>query len=262
MVQGPAQEIPQKATPQRSGSLASLPGVKLDPALIQKLQVFPSREMLINSLMGNQATRNTLETLTRNAKMQVHELSKKSLDGVIVTAYPTAAGVKRIEELNWTGGIKFSLIKNIPPKFFDPVSKKLLPVGSLYVKDIVLSTDSAGNNALQCVNADAFDVSRSYMNGDEAIFLAVLTPPKPFAYMIAVQGIRGNVYVQDCKGKYLATVDSSTIGGIVGITDVCPVGDPPYSGFTIRITKPIGFSVDPKFTYSFAPFGGITITRL
>lgn len=188
--QKPAEKFIQKAAPSQTAS--KIPTI--DASMLQRLRTPLSRPTLINTLMGNQVTRSTLESYARNAKIQVKELPTKGLDGKPITNAPQG---KKIEELNWGAGIPFSLVR-FNPKFFDPTDNKEKPLGDVKVFGIFLESGSVS----QAISMDAFQVNAGQAGG--SISLALLLPPYRSSYMIAMQGY-------PTSGTEMTIVDSNNL---------------------------------------------------
>lgn len=235
---------PQQKTPFHTPIAQKAPP-PIDPNTLRKIQSPVSRSILIQTLMSNQATRSVIESSARNAKIQVKELPSKGLDGKAVSA---AAQGKKIEELNWNAGIKFSLAK-YPPKFFDPTVNMEKPLGWMTV-DVFLNSVSA----FQDFSNDVFLLS----GPNSPLIFRLLVPPYVSTYMIAIHG-RGSpqspyeVSLMDSSGsRKLDVLPLSTGESSVAITTISPQYFTKYYGDCSIALKP------GAYIY----FGGFTITRL
>ena len=219
----------------------------IDANMLKKLQAFPSRATLINTLMGNQATRTVLESSARKAKRQVNELSSKGLDGKVVSAAPEG---QKIDQLNWNAGIKFSLIKN-RPNFFDLTTNSTASLGEVIGWGVILNSNSMSID----FNNDVFVL----MSGGYAC-LSLCLPPSASTYMIAIH-VAGftqvvdliKAIIQDSSGsKTLDMIPLTGRDGFVGMTIVSP------KDFKQAVRSCIIMVNLPEQ----AVFAGFTITRL
>ncbi len=170
----PVEKSVQKTAPPQTAR--KIPTI--DANMVQRLRTPLTRPILINTLMGNQVTRATLETSARNAKIQANELPSKGLDGKMISAQPQG---RTIDQLNWNAGIPFSLVR-FNPKFLDPTDNQEKPLGYVRVEGIFLES----NVVSQVINMDVFQVSPGQTGG--SISLTLFLPPNTSTYMIGIQG--------------------------------------------------------------------------
>ncbi len=219
----------------------------IDPAMLRRLQAPIPRATMINSLLANQATRGMIENLAKTAKIQPSELSIKTLDGNPVS--PTPQG-QLIDQLNWSAGIRISMIKN-RPTFSYPPRNSTLPLGWICLNRVNLSSESLSNY----VNDDVFDVSFC-----SDITLNVHLPLTSATYMIIVQTsdlMGAEMTLSDRIGvrKIPNVIPLTSRDGYVAITQISPRMYGEGLGFGQFIVK-FSFPVPPIF------FSGFTITRL
>ena len=237
-------------TPQKPSQLEPIAKVPtIDPNMLRRLQGSVSRTTLINTLMGNQATRAIIENLANNAKMKVSDLQIKAMDGSPVT--PTPQG-QRIDQLNWNAGIKISMIKN-NPKFFHLQSNQTLSVGNITSDKWHLDSSAMS----YYINNDIF-----FITIGSTIDLHLHLPLNPATYMIAVQINSINppeitIIDKNPKRKITNIVPLTSGDGWIGLTQIAPH----------RYTEGLNIChvevVLPMFEgRSFLVFGGFTITRL
>lgn len=215
----------------------------IDPSMLRRLQAPLARATMINTLMGNPATRAELENLAKTSKIPASELSIKTLDGAPVS--PTPQG-QLIDQLNWNTGIKFSLIKN-RPTFFHPQSNSTKSVGRIHIYGVELWSE---NISFQIEN----DVFQTHQ-----ISLDLNLPLTPATYLIAIHssGLFPEMTISDRNPpprKIQNIVPLSSRDGWVALATIVP--HVYMEGINI-CTIQVKFIVGQQNL-----FGGFTVTRL
>ncbi len=245
---GPEQKTMEKVVPQKAAPPKTPPNLPtIDASMLQKLRTPVSRPTLINTLLGNQVTRTTLESSARNGKIQVKELPSRGLDGKMISAQPQG---RTIDQLNWNAGIAFSLVRN-NPKFLDPADNKEKPLGYVMVEGIFLESNSVS----QVMSMDVFQVNPGQTGG--SISLALFLPPYTSTYMIGIQGY-------PTSGTEMTMLDSNNLRKL----DILPLAGGEGSVALTAITPMIISKSVGRCDIFFKPgsgglsFGGFIIIRL
>ncbi len=214
----------------------------IDPAMLRRLQASVPRAAMINTLMGNPASRAELENLAKTAKIQVGELSTKTLGGSPVS--PTPQG-QLIDQLNWSAGIKLSMIKN-KPTFFHPQSNSTRSVGRISIYGVHLWSEYISHH----IENDVFQTHR--------IILDLNLPLTPATYLIAIHSsdMPSEMTIADRNPnrKIQNFLPLSSAGGFVALTTIVP--HVYMEGINICIIN-VGYFIGLQNL-----FGGFTITRL
>jgi hypothetical protein len=197
--------------------------------------------------MADQGTRSSLESIAINAKTQPTELSSKGLDGKTIVS--TTVQGKKIDELNWNAGIRFSLIKN-RPMYFNPGINSMTNLGVVSMSGAYLS--SAATSAH--IDHDVF-----YVGNGGTVHLFSFLPPMVSTYIITIHAQfkvgwgMAPLIIKDGKGeKTLNVLPTNTQDGYAGMITVTPSFVTNYFGaFDVDVKVPVGRLM-----------GGFTITRL
>jgi len=214
----------------------------IDPAVLRRLQAPMARATMINSLLTNQATRGMIENLAKTTKIQPSELSIKTLDGNPVS--PTPQG-QLIDQLNWSAGIRISMIKN-KPKFFHPQSNSTRSIGTISLNRVYLWSEDIS----YYIENDVFQTDRVAIN--------LNLPLTPAAYLLAIHSSQRPKEMTIADRNPRRTIQNivplSSGGGFVALTTIVP--HVYTEGINICL-------IDIEyFTGLMNLFGGFTITRL
>jgi hypothetical protein len=235
-------------TPQKPAQLQPIAKVPtIDPNMLRRLQGSVDRSTLINTLMGNQATRTILENLAKSTKIKTSELSIKTLDG---NPIPPAPQGQQIDQLNWNAGIKFSMIKN-RPTFFHPPTNSTFPLGRISVYGVQLFSESISSH----IDNDVFPFATCTLD--------LNLPLPPATYMIVVQTnsiLFPEITISDRNPnrKLQNLVPLTSRDGWVALTQISPHVYRQGDNFGIcTISVKLGLPIEPNVL-----FGGFTITRL
>jgi hypothetical protein len=194
----------------------------IDATMLKKFQTTPSRSTLINTLMSYQASKSILQSAALKTNIPMSELSVRSLDGKMVSVSTTPSFLQNsIKSFNWTAGVKFSMVKNIP-MCLDPTGRQR-PVGGL------LGTFELWAGSFQYrMEDDLFKVCVHDHGSGIVGFSYLYLPSQEGTYMITIQGIvspptasTGLVLFDtniDAYGKFVPIYPLVTGDGVVGIS--------------------------------------------